>query len=86
MDALPILSRAEERGTRVRHRLGIVGAPGFAPVPHLLLLHQHTLGITSAELNVFLNVFMHWHDAGRLPFVHTAATQNGWVSAIGRCR
>jgi DNA replication protein DnaD len=63
---------AESSGTRVRHRLGVVGWPGFAPVPHLLLLHQNELGLTSKELNVFLNIFMHWHDAKRLPFPHTA--------------
>jgi DNA-binding MarR family transcriptional regulator len=63
---------AEESGRRVRHRLGVVGWPGFAPVPHLLLLHQNELGITSRELNVFLNIFMHWHDAERLPFPSTA--------------
>jgi hypothetical protein len=63
---------AEESGGRVRHRLGIVGWPGFAPVPHLLFLHQNELGITSRELNVFLNIFMHWHEADRLPFPHTS--------------
>jgi hypothetical protein len=52
-------------GIRVRHRLGIVGWPAFAPVPHLLLLHQGALKITSAELNAFLNIFMHWQDASR---------------------
>jgi DNA-binding MarR family transcriptional regulator len=62
----------EESGTRVRHRLGVVGWPGFAPVPHMLLQHQSELGLTSKELNVFLHIFMHWHDAGELPFPHTA--------------
>jgi hypothetical protein len=66
------LENSEHTGGRVRHRLGIVGRPGFAPTPHLLLLHQSELGLTSAELNVFLNIFMHWHDAGRHPYVHTA--------------
>jgi DNA-binding MarR family transcriptional regulator len=64
------IENAELRGGRVRHRLGIVGKPGFAPVPHLLLLHQHALGLTSAELNVFLNIFLHWQDASRMPWVH----------------
>ncbi len=72
MNAIPRISQAEETGKRVRHRLGIVGLPGFGPVPHLLLLHQTSLGITSDELNVWLNIFMHWHDAGRRPFVHTS--------------
>jgi predicted transcriptional regulator len=72
MNSLPAIENSETSGKRVRHRLGIVGAPGFAPVPHLLLLHQRDLNITSAELNVFLNIFMHWYDAGRLPYVHTA--------------
>jgi DNA-binding MarR family transcriptional regulator len=66
-----MIENAEETGTRIRHRLGIVGWPGFAPVPHLLLLHQRALKITSAELNAFLNIFMHWQDASRFPFVHT---------------
>jgi DNA-binding transcriptional ArsR family regulator len=63
---------AENSGRRVRHRLGVVGWPGFSPVPHLLLLHQNELGITSRELNVFLNIFMHWHEADRLPYPHTS--------------
>jgi len=67
-----MIENAKTSGTRVRHRLGVVGLPGFAPVPHLLLLHQRDLKITSSELNVFLNIFMHWHDAARLPYVHTA--------------
>lgn len=71
MDDAQTIENAEETGSRVRHRLGIVGRPGFAPVPHLLLLHQSDLKLTSAELNVFLNIFMHWQDAGRMPFVHT---------------
>lgn len=66
------IEAAELSGTRVRHRLGIVGWPGFAPVPHLLMLHQHELKLTSPELNVYLNIFMHWHDAGRFPFPRTA--------------
>jgi DNA-binding MarR family transcriptional regulator len=67
-----MIEQAEETGGRVRHRLGIVGLPGFSPVPHLLMLHQFELGVTSAELNVYLNIFMHWYDAGRFPFPHTA--------------
>ena len=63
---------AEDSGRRVRHRLGVVGWPGFAPLPHLLLLHQNELGITSCELNVFLNIFMHWHEAARMPFPRTS--------------
>jgi DNA-binding MarR family transcriptional regulator len=66
------IERSEPEGTRVRHRLGIVGLPGFAPLPHLVLLHQKDLEITSEELNVFLHIFMHWHDAGRNPFPHTS--------------
>src|SRR5437016_4649941 len=72
MSELPIIEDAEVAGGRVRHRLGIVGRPGFAPVPHLLLIHQHALGLSSAELNVYLHIFMHWQDAGKLPFVHAA--------------
>ena len=68
----PNIDGAEDHGHRVRHRLGIVGLPGFAPLPHLLLIHQADLGITSEELNVFLSIFMHWHDAGQLPFPHTS--------------
>src|SRR5262249_52500952 len=66
------IERAKSSGTGVRDRLGVVGGPGFAPVPHLLLLHQKELGLTSKELNVWLNIFMHWHDASRHPFPHTA--------------
>jgi hypothetical protein len=63
---------SERSGRRVRHRLGIVGRPGFSPVPHMLLLHQRELGLTSKEVNAYLNIFMHWHDAARLPFPHTS--------------
>jgi DNA-binding MarR family transcriptional regulator len=66
------IERAKSSGTRVRDRLGVVAEPGFAPVPHLLFQHQSELGLTSKELNVFLNIFMHWYDANRLPFPHTA--------------
>src|SRR5258708_6806437 len=66
------LENSETTGGRVRHRLRIVGLPGLSPVPHLLMLHQSALGITISELNVFLNIFMHWHDSERLPFPHTA--------------
>jgi hypothetical protein len=72
MDAITQIEGAESSGTRVRHRLGIVGLPGFSPVPHLLLMHQKDLGISSKELNVYLNIFMHRFDAGRLPFPHTS--------------
>ena len=71
MSGMDLIEKAESRGGRVRHRLGVVGLPGFSPVPHLLLLHQEALGLTSAELNVYLNIFMHWYDAGRFPFPHT---------------
>jgi DNA-binding MarR family transcriptional regulator len=72
METNPNIEGAEHSGRRVRHRLGVVGWPGFAPVPHLLLLHQKELGLNSKELNVFLNIFMHWHEADRLPFPHTS--------------
>jgi DNA-binding MarR family transcriptional regulator len=71
MSEMELIENAERTGGRVRHRLGVVGLPGFSPVPHLLLLHQEALGLTSAELNVYLNIFMHWYDAGRFPFPHT---------------
>jgi DNA-binding MarR family transcriptional regulator len=71
MSAIELIENAEGSGSRVRHRLGVVGLPGFSPVPHLLLLHQKALGLTSAELNVYLHVFMHWYDAGRFPYPHT---------------
>lgn len=72
MSEVSLIENAENSGRRVRHRLGIVGLPGFSPLPHLLLANQSTLNIGSAELNVFLNIFMHWHDAARLPFPHTS--------------
>jgi len=71
MSEIDLIENAERSGGRVRHRLGVVGLPGFSPVPHLLLLHQKELGITSAELNVYLQIFMHWYDAGRNPFPQT---------------
>ncbi|HML06567.1 MAG TPA: helix-turn-helix domain-containing protein [Xanthobacteraceae bacterium] len=71
MSQIQLIENAESSGARVRHRLGIVGLPGFSPVPHLLLLHQHALELTSAELNVYLHVFMHWFDASRFPYPHT---------------
>jgi DNA replication protein DnaD len=71
MDANTKIEGAKASGSRVRHRLGIVGLPGFSPLPHLLLMHQKELALTDQELNVFLNIYMHWYDAGRLPFPHT---------------
>jgi DNA-binding MarR family transcriptional regulator len=71
MTEVDLIENAESRGGRVRHRLGIVGLPGFSPVPHLLFLNQKELGITAAELNVYLQIFMHWYDASRNPFPQT---------------
>jgi DNA-binding MarR family transcriptional regulator len=76
MEKSDLVEDAEQSGVRVRHRLGVVGRPGFSPVPHMLFLHQKSLGLTSAELNVYLNIFMHWYDAGKFPFPHTATIAN----------
>lgn len=47
-------------GFRISERWGIVAEPGYQAVPDVLLFAQCELGLTSAELNVLLNVSAHW--------------------------
>lgn len=56
---------------RIKARLGIVAVAGFQAVPNLLLTHQFVFGLTSEELNVYLNILMHWHHPNDLPYVHS---------------
>jgi hypothetical protein len=55
--------------SRVEDRYGEAGKAGWSPVPDVLLLNQHKLGINSTDLNVLLNMMLHFYRPGELPFV-----------------
>jgi len=57
--------------TSVISKWGDVARPGFLPLPYALLANQAKLGLTSEELNVLLNVLVHWHDKFRMPYPHS---------------
>lgn len=41
---------------------------GWVAIPTLLLFSQKELGITSSELNVLLNLVVHWWEKSKYPF------------------
>lgn len=41
---------------------------GFTAVPTMLIFAQNELNISSTELNVLLNLFIHWWDKSDKPF------------------
>lgn len=43
-------------------------ALGWVAIPTLLLFSQKELGITSSELNVLLNIIVHWWEKSKYPF------------------
>ncbi|MFI0844351.1 helix-turn-helix domain-containing protein [Mesorhizobium sp. IMUNJ 23232] len=47
-------------GFRISERWGLVAEIGYQAVPDVLILRQSELGLTSAELNVMLNLTAHW--------------------------
>jgi DNA-binding MarR family transcriptional regulator len=47
---------------------GAAALAGFQTVPDLLLRHQKTLKISSAEMVVLLNVLMHWWYRDQMPY------------------
>lgn len=56
----------------VRSRLGVLVDHGYWPLPNLLMMHQAELELTSPQLNVLLNLMMHYHQRGRLPYPRTS--------------
>lgn len=46
---------------------------GWVAIPTLLLFSQRELKITSAEMNVLLNLIVHWWDKSEIPFPSQAA-------------
>jgi DNA-binding MarR family transcriptional regulator len=56
----------------VRSRLGVLVVHGYWPLPNLLMMHQADLELTSAQLNVLLNLMIHYHQRGRLPYPRTS--------------
>ncbi len=54
--------------SRVRDRYGDAGDAGFQPLPDVLLFHQAELKIGSEDLNVLLNILVHWYVPGQMPF------------------
>ena len=55
------------KGT-THEKWGAAALAGFQTVPDLLLKHQKTLKISSAEMVVLLNVLMHWWYRDQMPF------------------
>ena len=47
------------------------GATGFTAVPSVLIRYQSTIGLSSTELVVLLNLITHWWRANELPYVRT---------------
>lgn len=64
---------------RVQARFGIIGDAGFQPLPDVLLFYQKELGLKSEDLNVLLNVMVHWYWPERMPWprVTTIAKRMG---------
>lgn len=46
---------------------------GFVAIPTLLLFSQKELKITASELNVLLNLIVHWWEKSKKPFPSQAA-------------
>jgi hypothetical protein len=69
-DSSPI--ETSSRHGRVSDRFGVVADAGYQPVMSVLMLHQAQLGISSEQLNVLLNISMHWFEPHTFPFPHTA--------------
>lgn len=63
----------------VRERWGVAADTGWSAIPNILLVNQWRLQLTSEQLNVALNIFMHWHAKMRMPFprVSTIAKRMG---------
>jgi hypothetical protein len=64
---------------------GAAALAGFQTVPDLLLRHQKTLKISSAEMVVLLNVLMHWWYRDQMPYPRptTIARSTGALEAAG---
>jgi len=56
----------------VAARWGSAVNSGFQPVPHSLLEHQQSLGISNSELVALLNILDFWWHSDRLPYPGTA--------------
>ncbi len=67
----------------VRERIGILANHGWWPLPNLLMLHQAELELSSSELNVLMNLMMHYHHRGRLPFPRTQTIADRMGVGIG---
>lgn len=55
-------------GSAVYAKYGEVSIAGFQAVPDLLLKNQATLGLSTTDLVVLLNVLMHWWYPTQKPF------------------
>jgi DNA-binding MarR family transcriptional regulator len=67
----------------VRGRIGVLADHGWWPLPNLLMLHQAELELTSSELNVLMNLMMHYHQRGRLPFPRTQTIADRMGVGVG---
>ena len=62
-----------------QEKWGAAALGGFQTVPDLLLRHQNTLKITSAEMVVLLNVLMHWWYRDQMPFPRPTTIRGAWT-------
>lgn len=49
------------------------GKEGFFAVPDVLIKNQAQIPVTTTEMNVVLNLLMHWWSADEMPFPRPAA-------------
>lgn len=67
--ALPQVAEGLEQVSRVAERYGEAAKAGWSPVPDVLLLNQAKLGLNSEDMNVLLNMMVHYYSPGVMPFV-----------------
>ena len=55
-------------GSLIYAKYGEAAVAGFQAVPNVLLKHQNSLGLSTTDLVVLLNVLMHWWYPEQKPF------------------
>lgn len=67
--APPQVAEGLEQVSRVTERYGEAAKAGWSPVPDVLLLNQAKLGLNSEDMNVLLNMMVHYYSPSVMPFV-----------------
>lgn len=71
-----VVNHGPLEGYRISARWGRIADPGYQAVPDVLLFSQAELGLTSAELNVLLNIAAHWWRPGDVVFPRPTTIAN----------